>query len=82
MGTLGFKRLLRPLVSRWPRARQLAFSRALTRAFFPGVRVLRPPVEGKLVQGSGGLDVGDKVRVKLVGVDVERGFIDFVRSGR
>ena len=46
------------------------------------VRVLRPPVEGKLVQGSGGLDVGDKVRVKLVGVDVERGFIDFVRSGR
>jgi exoribonuclease-2 len=46
------------------------------------VRVLRPPVEGKLVHGSGGLDVGDKLRVKLVGVDVERGFIDFVRSGR
>lgn len=42
VGTLGFKRLLRPMVSRWPRARQLAFSRALTRTFFPAVRVLRP----------------------------------------
>ena len=44
------------------------------------VRVLRPPVEGKLVQGADGADVGDKVRVKLVGVDVDRGFIDFVRT--
>jgi exoribonuclease-2 len=44
------------------------------------VRILRPPVEGKLVQGADGADVGDKVRVKLVGVDVDRGFIDFVRT--
>ena len=43
------------------------------------VRILRPPVEGKLVHGWEGVDVGDKIRVKLVGVDVERGFIDFVR---
>jgi SAM-dependent methyltransferase len=42
VGTLGFKRLLRPWVRSWPRARQLAFSRALTRAFFPVVRALRP----------------------------------------
>jgi exoribonuclease-2 len=37
-------------------------------------------MEGKLVRGDRGLDVGDHVRVKLVGVDVERGFIDFDRA--
>lgn len=41
------------------------------------VRALHPPVEGKVVSGHKGLDVGDRVRVKLLGVDVERGFIDF-----
>lgn len=45
------------------------------------VRIVQPPVEGKLVQGFGGLDVGDRVRVKLISVDVDRGFIDFIRSG-
>jgi VacB/RNase II family 3'-5' exoribonuclease len=45
------------------------------------VRVLRPPVEGKLLRGFEGLDVGDQVRVELVHTDVQRGFIDFVRSG-
>jgi exoribonuclease-2 len=45
------------------------------------VRVFTPPVEGKLVQGWEGLEVGDRLRVKLIGTDVERGFIDFVRSG-
>ena len=43
------------------------------------VRVLQPPVEGKLVEGAQGLDVGDRLRVKLVSVDVEQGFIDFER---
>ncbi|HVT45831.1 MAG TPA: RNB domain-containing ribonuclease [Thermoanaerobaculia bacterium] len=43
------------------------------------VRILRPPIEGKLVKGSGRLDVGDRIRVKLVGTDVERGYIDFER---
>jgi exoribonuclease-2 len=43
------------------------------------VRVLRPPVEGKVVRGFEGLDVGDSVRVKLMRTDVERGFIDFER---
>jgi exoribonuclease-2 len=45
------------------------------------VRIFQPPVEGRVVQGFQGLDVGDRARVKLVHVDVERGFIDFVRSG-
>jgi exoribonuclease-2 len=44
------------------------------------VRVSMPPIEGMLVRGAGGLDVGDRVRVELAGVDVERGFIDFVRA--
>jgi VacB/RNase II family 3'-5' exoribonuclease len=43
-------------------------------------RVRTPPMEGKLVRGDRGLDVGDHVRVKLVGVDVERGFIDLDRA--
>lgn len=46
------------------------------------VRVLKPPVEGKLVQGQKGVDVGDRIRVTLDSVDVEKGFIDFVRAGR
>jgi exoribonuclease-2 len=43
-------------------------------------RVFNPPVEGKVVRGYEGLDVGDRVRVKLVDVNVVRGYIDFVRS--
>ncbi len=45
------------------------------------VRLLQMPVEGKLVQGFDGLDVGARVRVQLLSVDVERGFIDFGRVG-
>jgi exoribonuclease-2 len=45
------------------------------------VRIRRPSVEGRLVRGERGLDVGDRVRVRLVGTDVERGFIDFERAG-
>ena len=45
------------------------------------VRILTPPVEGKVNQGAKGLDVGDRVTVKLTGTDVERGFIDFARLG-
>ncbi|HLJ50581.1 MAG TPA: RNB domain-containing ribonuclease [Bryobacteraceae bacterium] len=43
------------------------------------VRVLNPPVEGRLVQGEHGVDVGDRVNVKLSNTDPERGYIDFVR---
>jgi VacB/RNase II family 3'-5' exoribonuclease len=46
------------------------------------VRIFHPPVEGKVVHGANGADVGDKIRVKLIGVDVENGFIDFVRTHR
>jgi ribonuclease R len=42
-------------------------------------RVKRPPVEGRVVRGEQRLDVGDRVRLKLLSTDVERGFIDFAR---
>jgi VacB/RNase II family 3'-5' exoribonuclease len=45
------------------------------------VRILTVPVEGKLVSGSNGVDVGDRIRVQLVSVDVEQGYIDFKRVG-
>jgi exoribonuclease-2 len=45
------------------------------------VRALEPHVEGMLVNagkpGSRGIDVGDKLTVKLVSTDPQRGFIDF-----
>ncbi len=41
------------------------------------VRLLTLPVEGKLVSGFAGVDVGDRVRVQLISIDVQRGFIDF-----
>jgi exoribonuclease-2 len=44
------------------------------------VRVFTPPVEGMLAHGViPGVDVGDRVRVRLDRVDVDRGFIDFAR---
>lgn len=42
------------------------------------VRIIQPPIEGKIIKGFEGLNVGDKVTVKLKGVDVWKGFIDFV----
>ena len=44
------------------------------------VRITRPPVEGRLVRGFEGLDVGNRVQVTLKSTDVERGFIDFERA--
>ena len=44
------------------------------------VRIFHPPVEGKLVHGHETLDIGDRLHVKLISVDVEKGFIDFVRT--
>ena len=41
------------------------------------VRLLQPPVEGKLTSGFAGLDVGTGLRVQLLHTDVERGFVDF-----
>jgi VacB/RNase II family 3'-5' exoribonuclease len=42
-------------------------------------RIFHPPVEGRIVHGWQGLDVGDKVRVRLVATDADRGYIDFAR---
>jgi len=44
------------------------------------VRVLTPRVEGLLAQGQQGVDVGDRLRVKLIRTDVQRGYIDFARA--
>jgi VacB/RNase II family 3'-5' exoribonuclease len=41
------------------------------------VRILHPPVEGRLASGFENMRVGDRLRVQLVSTDVERGFIDF-----
>lgn len=44
------------------------------------VRVLNPRVEGMLVSGQQGLDVGDTLKAKLVRTDVQHGYIDFARA--
>jgi len=46
------------------------------------VRIFQPAVEGKLVRGAEGLDVGDRLRVELLDTNVERGYIDFGSLGR
>ena len=45
-------------------------------------RVLSPPVEGRIVRGGRGLDVGDTVRLKLVVADPVRGYIDFAHEAK
>ena len=42
------------------------------------VRVLNPPAEGILVRGEG-VDVGDKLQLKLISADPRKGYIDFIR---
>lgn len=41
------------------------------------VRLRRPPAEGRVIVGERGLDVGDRVKVRLLSTDPQRGFIDF-----
>jgi exoribonuclease-2 len=45
------------------------------------VRLLAIPVEGKLVQGFEGMDVGHRLRVQLISVSVQEGYIDFKTVG-
>jgi VacB/RNase II family 3'-5' exoribonuclease len=44
-------------------------------------RLINPPVSGRIMRGERGLSVGDRVRVRLLSTDPERGFIDFARAG-
>jgi VacB/RNase II family 3'-5' exoribonuclease len=44
------------------------------------VRVAQPHIEGLLATGAQGLDVGDRLRAKLIRTDVQRGFIDFAKA--
>ncbi len=46
------------------------------------VRVISPPFEGRVMQNADGLDVGDKVQVKLIHTDPVRAHIDFAAVGR
>lgn len=44
------------------------------------VRILHPPIEGRLVAGYEGVDVGSRLRVQLIHTDVEKGYIDFKKT--
>ena len=43
------------------------------------VRLLKFPAEGRVVRGASGIDVGDRVNVRLISVGVSQGYIDFER---
>ena len=59
-----------------------SFAAIVTAASPKGIyaRILNPPVEGRIVRGGRGLDVGDTVRLKLVVADPMRGHIDFAHE--
>ena len=59
-----------------------AFDAVVTGASRKGtwVRLVHPPIEGRLEHGFEGVDVGDRLRVRLVHTDVEQGHIDFARA--
>ena len=46
----------------------------------PAPQSIAPPVEGRVVRGEHGVDVGDRMRVRLVATEPTRGFIDFARA--
>jgi ribonuclease R len=41
------------------------------------VRIFKPPIEGRLLHGEEGIDVGNRLKVRLIYTDVNKGFIDF-----
>jgi exoribonuclease R len=75
------ERTMRKVAGAWMLAERVgeSFAAVVTAASPKGIyaRVLSPPVEGRIVRGGKGLDVGDTVRLKLVVADPARGFIDF-----
>jgi VacB/RNase II family 3'-5' exoribonuclease len=44
------------------------------------VRVMQPHIEGMMTQGAAGLNIGDRLRAKLIRTDAQHGFIDFARA--
>lgn len=44
------------------------------------VRLFKPPAEGRVIRGEFGLEVGEKVKVRLIHLDPENGYIDFERA--
>ena len=44
------------------------------------VRLITPPAEGRIIESEEGLSVGEKVRVRLISTEPERGFIDFAKE--
>ena len=59
-----------------------SFAAVITASSPKGVyaRLISPPVEGRVVRGGAGLDVGDTVRLTLAVADATKGFIDFVHE--
>lgn len=45
------------------------------------VRLISLPVEGRLMEGFEGVDVGDRIHVRLDSVDVKQGYINFSKVG-
>ena len=45
------------------------------------VRLLKMAVEGRLIHGFEGVDVGDRIPLQLISITVERGYIDFKKVG-
>ncbi len=60
------------------------FEGIVTGASFKGtyVRLFHPPVEGRVISGESGMQVGSKVRVRLAAMDIQQGFIDFEGVGQ
>jgi VacB/RNase II family 3'-5' exoribonuclease len=77
------ERLMRKVIAAKLLSSQIGqvFDGIITGAMAKGtfVRLMKFPAEGMVVRGAKGADVGDKVRVKLVGTDAAKGFIDFER---
>lgn len=55
------------------------FEAIVTGASYKGtyVRLMDPPAEGRVVRGEIGMEIGEKVQVRLIGLQIDKGFIDF-----